>query len=283
MSTPLRPWPSWVAPCLVSISRRCRPLSLPQPISATSTKAHSTSTPMGSALVLPPMSKVRPENPPGSLSSHVFTGGITASMPAGSWLGSLVSGYLSDILGRKKSIQIGSIIWCIGSILVCASQNIAMLIVGRIINGLAVGICSAQVPVYVSLSTNPIVDLKVRLIGRERSPRSRNHPSVEDLLVPSNVSNCDQVRRDKSDFRLGAITWGILIMFYISYGCSFIDGTAAFRVPWGLQMLPAIFLLFAMQLLPESPRWLAKKDRWEEAVNVLALGMSRCSFLTGVI
>jgi MFS family permease len=39
---------------------------------------------------------------------------------------------------------------CIGSIIVCAAQNIPMLIVGRIINGFSVGICSAQVPVYIS-------------------------------------------------------------------------------------------------------------------------------------
>jgi MFS family permease len=38
-------------------------------------------------------------------------GGITAAMPGGSWLGALVSGYLSDMFGRKKSIQIGSVIW----------------------------------------------------------------------------------------------------------------------------------------------------------------------------
>ena len=63
-------------------------------------------------------------------------------------------------------------------------------------------------------------------------------------------------------------------MFYISYGSSYVSGTAAFRIPWGLQMLPAIFLFIALLFLPESPRWLAKKDRWEEAVNVLALGMS---------
>jgi MFS family permease len=87
-----------------------------------------------------------------------------------------------------------------------------------------------------------------------------------------------------------AITWGILIMFYISYGCSYINGAAAFRVPWGLQMIPAIFLFFALFLLPESPRyalsytsltvlqltcapqrWLARKDRWEECHDVLAL------------
>lgn len=38
-------------------------------------------------------------------------GGITASMAGGSWLGALVSGFLSDRLGRKKSIMIGSVIW----------------------------------------------------------------------------------------------------------------------------------------------------------------------------
>ena len=38
-------------------------------------------------------------------------GGITAAMPGGSWLGALVSGYISDIFGRKKSIMIGSVIW----------------------------------------------------------------------------------------------------------------------------------------------------------------------------
>lgn len=62
-----------------------------------------------------------------------------------------------------------------------------------------------------------------------------------------------------------------MIMFYISYGCSFIKGTAAWRLPWGLQMIPAILLFIGMLFLPESPRWLAKKDRWEECHEVLAL------------
>lgn len=38
-------------------------------------------------------------------------GGITAAMPGGSWLGALISGFLSDRFGRKTSIQIGSLIW----------------------------------------------------------------------------------------------------------------------------------------------------------------------------
>jgi hypothetical protein len=61
-----------------------------------------------------------------------------------------------------------------------------------------------------------------------------------------------------------------MIMFYISYGCSFINGVAAFRIPWGLQMVPAIILFFGLFFLPRSPRWLASKDRWEEAETTLA-------------
>lgn len=38
-------------------------------------------------------------------------GGITASMAGGSFVGALVSGFLSDIWGRKKAIMIGSAIW----------------------------------------------------------------------------------------------------------------------------------------------------------------------------
>lgn len=75
----------------------------------------------------------------------------------------------------------------------------------------------------------------------------------------------------------------------VSYGTSKVSGTAAFRLPWvsgrsqkhsgdvanlapkGLQMIPGIGLFIGMMFLPESPRWLARKDRWEEAHDVLTL------------
>ena len=74
----------------------------------------------------------------------------------------------------------------IGSAIICASQNIGMLVVGRIINGISVGIESAQVPVYIAEISPP--SKRGRLIGMQQ----------------------------------WAITWGILIMYYISYGCSHI-------------------------------------------------------------
>jgi MFS family permease len=107
-------------------------------------------------------------------------GGITASMAGGSWLAALCSGFITDIFGRKKAIMIGAVIWVIGSIIVSASQNIGMLIAGRVINGFSVGICSAQVPVYISEMAPP--SKRGRLVGAQQ----------------------------------WAITWGIMIMVSIS-------------------------------------------------------------------
>lgn len=85
----------------------------------------------------------------------------------------------------------------------------------------------------------------------------------------NHVGGCKTLRSEYC--MLTAHSWGILIMFYISYGSSFINGVAAFRLPWALQMIPAIILFFGMIILPESPRWLASKDRWEECEQVLIL------------
>lgn len=40
----------------------------------------------------------------------------------------------------------------------------------------------------------------------------------------------------------------------ISYGCTFLEGPIAFRVPWGLQMVPAVILAIGLTFLPESVR-----------------------------
>lgn len=75
-------------------------------------------------------------------------GAITASMPGGSLVGSLLSSFMADQLSRKVSLQISCLFWILGSTIQCASQNLAMLCVGRAVSGLCVGIASSVVPIY---------------------------------------------------------------------------------------------------------------------------------------
>ena len=162
-------------------------------------------------------------------------GGITASMSAGSFVGALAAGFISDKLGRKRVLEVASGIWIIGTAIQCSAQNVTQLICGRVINGLSVGIMSSQVPVYLA-ELSP-ARIRGRIVGTQQ----------------------------------WAIEWGILIMYLISYGCSKINGPASFRIAWGVQAIPAAILWVALYFFPESPRWLAGKDRWEECLHVLAL------------
>lgn len=84
-------------------------------------------------------------------------GAIVAAMPAGSFIGALAVSKLADTLGRKRTIVLSGWIWVLGAILQCASVNRAMLVVGRIIAGLSVGIASTTVPLYQSEITAPAI------------------------------------------------------------------------------------------------------------------------------
>ncbi|KAG0055139.1 hypothetical protein BGZ83_009551 [Gryganskiella cystojenkinii] len=166
--------------------------------------------------------------------SSSLQGGIVASMPAGSFFGALLAGPLGDRISRRRTIMLAASIWIVGSIIQCASVGVGMLVVGRVVNGIAVGLASMIVPVYQS----------------EIAPK--------------------EIRGRIVSLQQWAITWGILIQYFIQYGCSFIKSNAAFRVPWGIQVVPGLILLVGICFFPYSPRWLADQDRWEEALEVLA-------------
>jgi MFS family permease len=170
-------------------------------------------------------------NSPGSTQQ----GGITASMSAGSFVGALIAGWIADILGRRDALKVASIIWVVGAAVQCSSQNVAQLVVGRIISGFSIGITSSQCCVFLAeLAPGRI---RGRIVGIQQ----------------------------------WAIEWGILIMYLISYGCSVgVEGPTAFRIAWGVAGVPGFILLAALFFFPESPRWLASKDRWEECLDTLA-------------
>lgn len=160
-------------------------------------------------------------------------GAITASMSAGSFLGALSSTFLSESIGRRTTLLFCAFFWVLGAIIQSSCRDLAQLIVGRVISGLGVGIGSSVTPIYCSeISPAPLRGIIGGL------------------------------------FQL-AITLGILIMFYIGYGCSFINGEASFRLAWALQMIPGLLLFAGILFLPESPRWLANNDKWDQAEEIV--------------
>jgi predicted MFS family arabinose efflux permease len=60
-----------------------------------------------------------------------------------------------DSLGRRKTIMLGAMINLVGAVLQCAAQNLAMVLVGRIFAGWAVGVLSMSVPIYQSECAHP--------------------------------------------------------------------------------------------------------------------------------
>ncbi|CAG8476500.1 15646_t:CDS:10 [Rhizophagus irregularis] len=77
-------------------------------------------------------------------------GSIVASLLAGCFFGALAAGYLSDRIGRKYSVLVGSVVFVVGGILQASSTTFAQMYTGRVIAGLAVGELSMIVPLYQS-------------------------------------------------------------------------------------------------------------------------------------
>ncbi|XP_058501886.1 proton myo-inositol cotransporter-like isoform X1 [Solea solea] len=157
---------------------------------------------------------------------------LVSSTVGAAALSALSGGYLNDWLGRKICILISSFIFAIGSIILGLAPDKVVLLVGRIIVGLGIGIASMTVPVYIA----------------EVSPSQRR-----GQLVTIN-----------SLF----ITGGQLVSSLVDGAFSFLrhDG---WRYMLGLSIFPALLQFFGFFFLPESPRWLLQKGRRSEARRVL--------------
>lgn len=58
-------------------------------------------------------------------------------MAAGSFGGAIAAGFVSDHFGRRKALMAAAVIWIIGSMIQCSSQNVAQLVAGRVVSGVA--------------------------------------------------------------------------------------------------------------------------------------------------
>jgi sugar porter (SP) family MFS transporter len=160
-------------------------------------------------------------------------GAIVSTYSGGTGIGNLASGYLGDRLGRKGTIWFASTLALIAGILQTASVNVVMFLVGRIIGGLAIGLVYSVSSVY----------------NAEISP-----PKIRGVIVGLQGLQ---------------IAIGFALANWVGCFAAYNDSDVAWRVPLGLQCLFAIILIVGLFWLPESPRWLIQKGRYDEARAVL--------------
>ncbi|KAJ7170721.1 general substrate transporter [Mycena crocata] len=167
-------------------------------------------------------------------------GWLVSILELGAWLGVLMTGYFADKISRKYTIVLAVVVFCIGVIVQTTAKAPPSIFGGRFVTGLGVGSLSMAVPLYNS----------------EISP-----PEVRGSLVA---------------LQQLAITFGIMISFWIDYGTNYIGGPgdtqkeAAWRIPLALQMVPAVILGVGILFMPFSPRWLINNGRDDEALAVLS-------------
>ena len=151
----------------------------------------------------------------------------------GAVIGAMVSGWISDKIGRKKVILISAIIFLTGAIWCGKASSEDSLLCARLYLGLAIGTASFATPLYIA----------------EISPAK-----IRGTLV--------------SMFQL-LITVGLLGAFLSDSAIANNEDMSSWRPMFYVGVIPAIILLVGMLFLPESPRWLISKNREEEAREIM--------------
>lgn len=151
-------------------------------------------------------------------------------------LGALSAGVVADILGRKKSIMIASLIYIVGVVVQISTQHAwYQIVIGRVIAGLGIGSLSVLAPMYETESApTHIREVIVRY--------------VRLLLQPVMYSLGD------STYQL-LITFGILLGNCIVLGTETLTSTAAWRIPMGISFAWGLVLAGGIGFFPESPKY----------------------------
>ncbi|WP_207424363.1 sugar porter family MFS transporter [Desertivirga brevis] len=161
-----------------------------------------------------------------------WEGFLTGSLALGCIVGCLVAGNFSDKYGRRPGLMLAAAIFAVSSLGMAFSNSLALFVSMRFIAGIGVGMASMLSPMYIA----------------EVSPahvRGRN-VAINQLTIVT----------------------GILITNLVNYILAD-NGPDAWRWMFGLGAVPSVLFYLGVVWLPESPRWLFKAGKTEQAKVVL--------------
>lgn len=151
----------------------------------------------------------------------------------GCMFGAGFAGTISDRLGRKRFMLVSAVLFFVSAIGCAFPQNMLQFLIFRFVGGLGIGSASILAPLYIA----------------EVSPAR-----IRGALVSVNQM---------------AIVTGILLAYFVNWAFAGV-GPSNWRWMYGMGALPAVIFFVLLLRVPESPRWLVKQSREDEALEVLS-------------
>ncbi|EEU37319.1 uncharacterized protein NECHADRAFT_37236 [Fusarium vanettenii 77-13-4] len=170
------------------------------------------------------------------ITKTLLQGGIMAIFYLGTLVGCLAGGSFGDRYGRIGTIGLGAAWAIFGAALQSSAMNPSWMLGSRFVNGIGTGILNGIVPAWAS--------------------ELSDYTSRGTFIA--------------MEFTLNI--FGVVVAYWLAYGVSFIDNGESeirWRFPIAFQILPLLCLLAGCWAFPESPRWLVKVGRNEEALYIL--------------
>jgi len=158
---------------------------------------------------------------------------VVSILSAGTFLGALLSGPLGDRLGRRWGLIVSCFVFCVGAALQTAASGLPLFIAGRVVAGLGVGLVSALVPLYQS----------------ESAPKQ----------IRGTIVGCYQL----------CINIGLILAAVANNSTAYREDKSAYRIPVGIQIIFGVALALGMVFLPETPRYLIKIGKTDDALASL--------------
>jgi SP family sugar porter-like MFS transporter len=175
------------------------------------------------------------------------SGWAMSSALVGCIVGAMVSGWLSDRFGRRVPLIIAAIAFTLSAVGTALANDFDWFVFWRIVGGVGIGLASALAPVYIA----------------EISPAEKRgrFVAINQLTIVIGVLAAQLVNLMIAEPVASAATQAEILQTW--------NAQIGWRYMFGAEGVPAVLFLLLMFVVPESPRWLAKANRYPQAEKVL--------------